>query len=578
MKVTKSAQLQPYRRVPVLFDATQPVMILLAAAVGILLPGLAAAAARVVDCQETTIGAALGPGPARPLTLLIRGTCSENVTIVRDDVTLQGEPGAAVEAADPAQAAIRIDGARRVRIQGLSVRGGTGGIVAFRGATYEVSGPGCLVESQSRFGILTSYGSTGTVDQCTVQHVAGDGVVASNGASLVVTNSKIEKNTGNGAAAVRGSHPRLGQDADGSSVVRPVVIAGNGFTGVAISESAAGILVGGAVENNGSTGVFVGRGSSGQIGTGSGGLVAGTLVQGNRGSGISVEGGNATILASTIHGNRRTGISVFNGASARIGIRNDSSGYDGNRITANGTDGVSITVGSSAVLGGNTIEANGTDTSVTFRFGVVVSRATATLVGGNTIRGHASTGVFVGSGGSARIGDPAFGLPVGNLITGNGEGGPPGTRGGIFAFQGGVIETRGATIRDNVGGGVFLFEGGIIELREGTVVSGNMPAPGIGQPDAGDAGHGIVAGFRSIVRLRDAGTAVRNNAQHGVFLTSGSVVDFRSPPAVEVTGNGGLGLRCFAATNYSGDVTGITGNANGNVDVTTGSIPGCIRF
>jgi len=47
---------------------------------------------------------------------------------------------------------------------------------------------------------------------------------------------------------------------------------------------------------------------------------------------------------------------------------------------------------------------------------------------------------------------------------------------------------------------------------------------------------------------------------------------------VSVTGNTGFGLRCFAETNYSGNVTGVTGNAGGgNVDA-VGNIPGCNRF
>lgn len=94
---------------------------------------------------------------------------------------------------------------------------------------------------------------------------------------------------------------------------------------------------------------------------------------------------------------------------------------------------------------------------------------------------------------------------------------------------------------------------------------------------------GVMASFRSIVRLRDNGTAVRNNAGHGAQLFSGSVVDFRNPSSgaspVSVTGNTAFGLKCFAATNYAGNVTGVTGNTGGgNVDTATNDITGCSRF
>ncbi|MGH7672699.1 MAG: right-handed parallel beta-helix repeat-containing protein [Gemmatimonadales bacterium] len=495
-------------------------------------------------------------------------------------MTLQGDPSATLNAAHPERPAILVDGARRVRVQGFTVIGGSGGIVGTNGARFDVAG--CTMQNSTRFGVVSSYESTGTLDNSLVQNVTGEGVVVANNSSLVITDTTVRNNTGSGIIGLRGAHVRIGQDRDGNAVVRPVTITGNASSGVSITESSAGIVVGGSVSGNGRVGIFVGRGSSGQIGVGSGGLEAGVTIQSNGREGIIVEGANATIQGSTIGGttasagNARAGILVQNGGNARIGIRNDSSAYFGNVISKNGRDGITVASGGAALVGGNLINDNGQDGTVAFRFGVAVSRATANLVGGNTISNHPNSGVFVGSGGTARIGDPGFGLPVTNTISGNGHSPLDGTtRGGIFAFQGGGIEARGAIIEQNLGHGGQAFEASIIEIREGTVVRDNIfVAPG------GDAGNGLVASLRSTLRLRDVGTAVRDNDGDGVNIASGGVVDFRPGAApVSVTGNGGAGLRCVGGNLfYSGDVRGVIGNAGGGNADASGHIPTCARF
>src|SRR5882724_2781846 len=58
-----------------------------------------------VDCSMgQSINRALqrGDDDRARAVVIIKGVCTENVVIERDDVTLQGEPGAAVVAANPA--------------------------------------------------------------------------------------------------------------------------------------------------------------------------------------------------------------------------------------------------------------------------------------------------------------------------------------------------------------------------------------------------------------------------------------------------------------------------------------------
>jgi hypothetical protein len=82
-----------------------------------------------VDCTVGSISDALKSAPlAGRLIIIIEGTCTEDISITRDDVTLRGGSGEVM-------GQIAIDGARRIEIEGLRV---TGGISAEREATLLV--------------------------------------------------------------------------------------------------------------------------------------------------------------------------------------------------------------------------------------------------------------------------------------------------------------------------------------------------------------------------------------------------------------------------------------------------------
>jgi hypothetical protein len=91
--------------------------------------GQAAAQPIVVVCPTGNLGTILldstfaGPGP---LTFAIQGTCTLNLIITRDDVTLtsNGATPFTFAAADPNQAVIQLDGAQRVVINNITVTGG----------------------------------------------------------------------------------------------------------------------------------------------------------------------------------------------------------------------------------------------------------------------------------------------------------------------------------------------------------------------------------------------------------------------------------------------------------------------
>lgn len=103
-----------------------------------------------VDCSKETIADALTKkNPDEPLEVIVSGTCTENVLLIRDDVTLRAlAPGSgAVNAANAGAATILIDGARRVRLDNLTISGGAGGIVGRRGASFDVTN--CVVNRQA---------------------------------------------------------------------------------------------------------------------------------------------------------------------------------------------------------------------------------------------------------------------------------------------------------------------------------------------------------------------------------------------------------------------------------------------
>jgi hypothetical protein len=360
--------------------------------------GQAAAQATVV-CSNSNFGTVVldsqfgGPGP---LAFAIQGTCILNLIIMRDDVTLttNGVNPAVFMAADPNQSTIRIEG-RRVVIDGLfangfTVSGGTFGISVRRGGSADIRN--CQVTGASNTGIISSYNSDITVDGCSVTG-NGTGISTVNTAAAVVTNSTVSGNTSNGLVASRNAYLRVGQDQAGTVVVKPVTVSGNGGTGIAITEGSAGNIVGGTVETSASNNIFVGRASSGQIGTGTNNLTGGVTVRNASSHGIVVEGGNATIAFSTITGNAARGVTLSNGAAARIGVTNTNSVFGANTINSNGTDGIGVFHSAAAFIGGNTINANAA-------FGVNVGGATADLIGGNNITSTV-TGVLTGVTGTA---------------------------------------------------------------------------------------------------------------------------------------------------------------------------------
>jgi hypothetical protein len=270
-------------------------------------------------------------------------------------------------------------------------------------------------------------------------------------------------------------------------------------------------------------------------------LAGGVAITNGLSNGISVEGGNATIVFNTITGNQLRGIVVSTGGSARIGVTNNNSVFGANAINGNGSDGIGIFSGGSADIGGNTLDSN-------IGFGVQVGQAAARVVGGNAITNNGGAGIFARAG-QVEVGSLGFGPPITNTISNNGSTGTD--NGGIFAFQGAIMSVRDATISNNTGPGVQAFESGVIELRGSTAVT--VPA--------GGTTAGAVVQVGSTLRLRDTASIISGTGD-GIQVRTLTSVHISSG-TVQGNGPGAVGVNCFSSTStLTGvDLTHVTGTA-----------------
>ena len=278
-------------------------------------------------------------------------------------------------------------------------------------------------------------------------------------------------------------------------------------------------------------------------------------------NGISVEGGNATIVFSTITGNALRGIVLSNGASARIGVTNNNGVFGANTISGNTTDGIGIFYSASAFIGGNTIDSNGA-------FGINIGQAAANFVGGNAITNNGQSGIIVRAG-SALVGDPGFGPPTSvNTISGNGALGT-GTLGGIYAFDGGNVLMINATVSNNTGTALNAFQAGIIDLRGSTAVT---------VPSTGTTAGASIFGGGSTLYLRDTASIISATSD-GVQASSLSAFRIGIGFANTVQGNGpgAHGINCYNVAPLTAPAVSATGDFT-NVTGTAGATVGCNAF
>ena len=354
-----------------------------------------------VNCTKgQTITRALQGLDFIPITIQIKGTCNENVEIVRDDVTLKADPlGGTVIGLDPNLPTINVRAFRTV-IDGLTVTGvGRPGIRVGGGATIR----NCTVRNNDATGILFFHGGYGTVDSCTVQNNGGFGVVIEGGSATLI-NSVISANTNAGINVSVSGSARIGvtdrnqyagntiSNNQGSGIliahsssanIGGNTISGNGtnpnslfgFFGVLISSASANLVGNNSITGNNGSGVYVDR-SGVRIGNPGFGLpITGAFANVITGNGATLspnggifgnQGALLQIESTTINGNTGNGINLQLRSTARI--------YDDtiNNNTGNGiflVQGAALSLQNPAVtVTGNALfglECGGTESSFT---------------------------------------------------------------------------------------------------------------------------------------------------------------------------------------------------------------------
>jgi len=162
------------------------------------MPTAAGAMSTTVNCLGESIADALNAGFDE---ITVNGTCTEDVEIRRDDVTIQGDPN---DGLDTIGGQVFITGAHRVTIQDLAISNSQfHGIAAVDGAAVTVARVN--IDSVAGAGIIATDGAHLSADQVTIQNSGAGGIALDTGAVANIANSTILDNGESGIGTSRGS-------------------------------------------------------------------------------------------------------------------------------------------------------------------------------------------------------------------------------------------------------------------------------------------------------------------------------------------------------------------------------------
>ena len=212
-----------------------------------------------VDCPEDSIQQEVDEAKG-PTTIIIKGVCVEDVTIKKNDITLEGDGGTV-------DGTITIRTARWVVIRNLTVTGSGAGVVGTENAAFTVEDS--VISFNDTAGIDVEDGAHATIThnditnngQDLTKHDSGRGVLVNDGGNANIIDNDILNNRSDGIGVFNGSFARVEDN----------TIEGNGRPAV----FEAGIQVSRAVvrgnrniiKNNGYAGIEVGNDGSYRTGT-----------------------------------------------------------------------------------------------------------------------------------------------------------------------------------------------------------------------------------------------------------------------------------------------------------------------
>ena len=366
-----------------------------------------------VNCTKgQTITHALQGLDFIPITIQVKGTCNENVEIVRDDVTLIRDPlGGTVIGFDPSLPTINV-GAFRTVIDGLTISGGANGILVRGGATIR----NCTVQNTGTTGISFFHGGNGTVDHCTVQSNGGFGVSVEGGSATVI-NSTISSNTNAGISVAVSGSARIG--VTDRNQYAGNTISNNQGSGILISHSSSAHIGGNTISGNGTNPSSLFGFFGVLISSASANLVGNNSITGNSGCGVYVERSGVRI------GNPGFGLPIT-GAFANV--------ITGNGATLSPNGGIFGNQGASLQIQSTTINGN-TGNGINLQL-----RSTARIYD-DTVNNNTGNGILLVQGAALSLQNPVA------TVTGNGQFGLQ-CGGGEASYDGNTGGISGNTVGD----------------------------------------------------------------------------------------------------------------------------------
>jgi hypothetical protein len=239
---------------------------------GVVLLGLAAvtqlhAATVNVDCDAGAMIAAslndVKPGD----TILVRGTCRENIVIQSEmqRITLDGQEKTTIDAPDARRPALQVLG-REITIRGFAVSGGS-------------------------FGIAINRGATATLDHNTVRNATNSGFEVSHNSFARIINNTVERNQQYGILVLGSASSHIGVLATDDQVPAPNLIRDNALDGIQVLRASTARIIGNTISGNGRNGVTVQQASHADV--------AGNAIDANAQHGIRVVGNSGVNLGDS---------------------------------------------------------------------------------------------------------------------------------------------------------------------------------------------------------------------------------------------------------------------------------------
>jgi parallel beta-helix repeat protein len=351
-----------------------------------------------VNCgTPPTISQVLQETSGRPLTITVNGACTENLLITRDDVTLQGGASGGTITGAAAADTIRIDGAKRVVIDTLTVSGGATGIRGVHGAAFTVRN--ATIQNAVGSGVAAMYSSQATIDGNAIQNNPGNGIAVDYGSSATITANTIRGNRQDGIVVGNTSAARIGLTETG--VAAGNLIEGNGadgYDGIELANGSTGYVYGNTIQNNRSSGIGVYRQCVLR-------LLGGNIIQ-NNGTGVYVRSSTlGTSLYFTggqpdrISGHPASGIVAEENAS--LDLRN------GVTITGNGGAGGIFAQHGARIMMRQTAITNNTGNGIVLQWGSTARfynpSGWPASTPSNAITGNSGYGLLCSDGESSRI-------------------------------------------------------------------------------------------------------------------------------------------------------------------------------